>query len=371
MFRSPIVDEDNIFDAFDLQQGPPYNYHQAHCQQNNMDDSPNTDFTNCPTSYEDGQKVSYVKCMTWSLGHDGLNAGKWGIVEKSFVRVNDDAIKPWDSHGIYRDITIWQLMLGWPINFGWWNWNQPDVDTLVENIYVIHNQNWASSSGWPETESGQCVVGGVYGSGAVKKGYRLNNIFVETAASCAVGLQISKNAYSRHPTAEGCVGSMIDMNIENMYFDEEFYQTGGYNNFLSGEKNPNSACVGDLSGKIENMKISGLVAGRSLSKSDFVVDDSSVPGLTFEDALDPYQLSRSYIIHAGKNSYNGNGGIEIDDVGVKVFSSLQCIDRCNSDWSCDCVVYSSSDSVCWKRSQCDSSKFDEDSNHDVHMRQWT
>lgn len=23
-----------------------------------------------------------------------------------------------DSFGIYKDITIWQLMLGWPINFG-------------------------------------------------------------------------------------------------------------------------------------------------------------------------------------------------------------------------------------------------------------
>ena len=369
---SPIVDKNDPFDADELQlKDPPFKFRQAHCQDKNMDDSPNNDFTNCPTSYDDGQRVSYVKCMTWNLGHDGLNAGKWGIVEKSFIRANDDAIKPWDSHGIYRDITIWQLMLGWPINFGWWNWNSPDVSTTVENIYVIHNQNWASSAGWPETQSGQCVVGGVYGSGAVKEGYRLKNIFVETAASCAVGLQISKNAYSRHPTPDGCVGSMIDMHIENMYFDEDFYQTGGYNNYLSGENNPKSACKGALKGEISKMTISGLVAGKPLTKSDFIVDDSTVPNLAFGNAEDPYQSTRNYTLYPGKNVYNNNGGVEIDNDGVEVLSSLQCIDRCNSDWSCDCVVYSSLDSMCYKRAQCNPNNFDIDNSYDVYVRQWS
>ena len=56
------------------------------------------------------------------------------------------------------------------------------MDTTVEDIYVIHNHNWATSAGWPETPSGQCVIGGVYGSGAVKKGYKLRNIYVETVS---------------------------------------------------------------------------------------------------------------------------------------------------------------------------------------------
>eukprot|EP00588_Corethron_pennatum_P007292 CAMPEP_0194283966 /NCGR_PEP_ID=MMETSP0169-20130528/26543_1 /TAXON_ID=218684 /ORGANISM="Corethron pennatum, Strain L29A3" /LENGTH=793 /DNA_ID=CAMNT_0039029683 /DNA_START=19 /DNA_END=2400 /DNA_ORIENTATION=+ len=370
---SPLANREDPFDAFDLQlKDPPYKFQQAHCQQNNMDDSPNTDFTNCPTSHDDGQKVSYVKCMTWQLGHDGLNAGKWGSVTDSFVRTVDDALKPWDSHGIYRDITIWQLTLGWPINFGWWNWNQPDVDTVVENVHVIHNHNWVTSKGWPETKSGQCVVGGIYGSGAVKKNYRLKNIFVETAAGCAVGLQISSDAYSRHPTPEGCVGSMIDMKIENMYFDEEFYQTGGYDNYLSGENKPAAGCTGELSGKIENLRLSGDVAGRALAKADFVLNKKTVPGLTFgaTDA-DPRQPSLgNYQKYPRKNAWDGQGGAEIDQDGKKVRSVLQCLARCHADWSCDCVVFQPSTLLCYKRGKCAPASFDADGGFDVYVRKW-
>lgn len=80
--------------------------------------SANTNFDNCPTSHADGNAATFVKCMTWQMGQDGLNAGKYGTVDNSFVRVIDDSIKPWDSHGIYTNVTIWQQPLGWPINFG-------------------------------------------------------------------------------------------------------------------------------------------------------------------------------------------------------------------------------------------------------------
>ena len=371
---SPLADPNGVvpFDAFDLQlKDPPYAFRQAHCQENNMDDSPNTDFTNCPTSHANGQKVSYVKCMTWQLGQDGLNAGKWGTVEDSFVRTVDDAIKPWDSYGVYKRITIWQLTLGWPINFGWWNWNQPDVDTIIDSVYIIHNHNWVTSPNWPATQSGQCIIGGVYGSGAVKERYQLSNIFVETAASCAVGLQISKDAYSRHLTPEGCVGSLIDMKIDGIYFDEDFYQTGGYNNFLSGEIEPNAGCGGNLSGMIENMYISGIVAGRPLSRSDFIVDGSTVPNLTFGSVTDPnVQRRTNYVKYSNKNAYDGSGGIEIDLVGAVVSSFEQCLDRCQSDWSCECVVHRPSDSKCYKRSKCVVREFDGgDGTHDIYVRQ--
>ena len=284
---SPIADKNKSpFGADELQDqtkpSPNYKSRQAHCQLNNMDDTPNTNVDNCPTSHDDGQSVSFVKCMTWQMGQDGLNAGKYGAVDNSFVRVIDDAIKPWDSHGIYTNITIWQNGLGWPINFGWWNWVQPDISTVVEDVYVIHNHNWHTSGGWPETASGQCTIGGIYGSGAVKKGYKLKNIFVETAASCAIGLEISKSAYNRHPTEDGCVGSMVDMEIDGLFFDEEFMTGAGYGNYISGEENPYNKCTGDLAGAVKNLSIKSNVAGRALVKSDFTLPaPSTVPGLTF------------------------------------------------------------------------------------------
>lgn len=134
----------DVFEAGELQNGnPPYSSNRpAHCQENNMDDTPNLDFSNCPSSQDDGAKVSFVKAISWQMGQDGINVGRFGTVADSFVRVVDDAIKPWDSGARYERITIWQLGLGWPINLGWWGWTQNDVDTVVENIYLIHNQNW-------------------------------------------------------------------------------------------------------------------------------------------------------------------------------------------------------------------------------------
>ena len=84
-------------------------------------------------------------------------------------------------------------------------------------------------------------------------------------------------------TPDGCVGSIKDLHITNMFFDEEFYQTGGYTNFLSGETNPNPKCADDFSGAITNMVISGSVAGRPLVRTDFIVDSKTVPGLTFQN----------------------------------------------------------------------------------------
>jgi len=141
---APMADSGDPFEVSVLQTPtePPYKFRQANCQLENMDDSPNTDLTNCPTNQAQGAKVSFVKAISWQMGQDGLNAGKFATVTNSFIRVVDDALKPWDSGALYQNITIWQLPLGWPINLGWWGWTQPDEATVVEGVYVIHNQNW-------------------------------------------------------------------------------------------------------------------------------------------------------------------------------------------------------------------------------------
>ena len=375
---SPLADANTPFEAGELQgKDPPYAYHKAHCQALNMDGTPNNDqsFDNCPTSHADGDGnvVVNVKCMTWQMGQDGLNAGKFGTVRDSFVRVIDDALKPWDANGVYQNVVIWQLALGWPINLGWWNWGTgdgggggggdggSDENTVVNNIYLIHNHNWVSSQAWPETKSGQCVVGGVYGSGVVKAKYKISNVFVETACSCAVGLEISKSAYSRHLTPDGCVGSIQELDIDGMYVDESFYQYNGgdYGNFISGETSPNVGCGGAHLGHVENMSIAVEVAGETLKRSDFVeVDVNTVPNLVFKDPKsDPFPVP-SYVAHEGMNTggVGGTGGTEgmgvdnlIDLVGVEVASAAQCKARCHADWSCGHVEYENATRLCWKR----------------------
>ena len=79
-----------------------------------------------------------------------------------------------------------------------------------------------------------------------------------------MGLEISKSAYSRHPTAAGCVGSIADMQIDGLFFDEDFKTGSGYGNYISGEASPYSSCsTKQLAGEVRNLTISSSVAGES------------------------------------------------------------------------------------------------------------
>merc|ERR1712038_1310691 len=108
-----MASKNDPFDAGELiDHNPPFKFHQANCQDTNMDDSPNKDLTNCPANRQEGAKISYTKCMNWQLGQDGFNVGKFGHLDKSFVRVNDDALKPWSANERFTNVTIWQLTWG-------------------------------------------------------------------------------------------------------------------------------------------------------------------------------------------------------------------------------------------------------------------
>jgi len=234
--------------------------------------------------------------------------------------------------------------------------------------------NWVTSSDWPGNESGQCIVGGIYGSSATKSNTILRNIYVETAASCAIGLQIDKNAYSRHLTTEHqCVGSIQNIEIDGMFFDEEFYAGNNYGNYLGGESNPNKKCTGDLSGRIDGFKIKANVAGRALTKEDFVeIDGNTVSGVTFSK-LPPTDsiMQPAYTTYKKRNTYeNAGAAIEIDKDGVQVLNEEQCKNRCSQDLSCDCVTYDPAKQTCWKRHLCNSDQFDVDKNYNVYLRQW-
>ena len=365
---APMASADDPFSASELvSHNPPFKYHRANCQDTNMDDSPNKDFANCPTSQAEGAQVSFVKCMSWQSGQDGLNAGKFGQVSNSFVRVPDDSLKPWDSHAVYTNITIWQLTLGWPINLGWWEWDQADEGTVIDTVWVIHNHNWVTSGGWPATLAGQCVVGGIYGSGSVKRSYDIRNIYTETACSCAVALQVSKDALFRHPTPEGCVGSIVNMTITNFHADEEFFgYMGGYSNFLSGETSPSAGCTGELSGQVANLVVSGTVDGRDLTELDFgFIDRATVPGLVVKRTQPP---RAPYGFYAGSNCYDGHGGTDIDPDGAAAVSPAGCVSRCDADRACDCIVYYPKNTWCWKRAQCVPGQFQPAADYQVYMK---
>ena len=113
---------------------------------------------------------------------------------------------------------------------------------------------------------------------------------------------------------------------------------------------------------VKSISIAADVAGRPLSASDFKVQDETVSGLTFSPApADPHPLPQYKTF---SNTRLPPGGA-IDTDGVVVPSAEQCIKRCNSDWSCGCVVFTKSDFKCWKRRNCVPTTFINDVTKDV------
>merc|ERR1711934_254199 len=87
----------------------------------------------------------------------------------------------------------------------------------------------------------------------------------------------------------------------------------------------------------------------------------------------------TYSLHANKNSFNGYGGIDIDTDNTSPvgMTTTQCQQRCTDDPACDCVTYApngfnSAWGRCWKRKQCEPSKFNVGGGiFDVYMKRTT
>jgi hypothetical protein len=53
--------------------------------------------------------VRNVKLLGWNWLGDGVFAGRRAVVEDSFIKANDDSIKAYMSHSMFRRCTVWQL----------------------------------------------------------------------------------------------------------------------------------------------------------------------------------------------------------------------------------------------------------------------
>ncbi|HEY1549580.1 MAG TPA: hypothetical protein VGG28_17250 [Kofleriaceae bacterium] len=78
-----------------------------------------------------------VKEIAWWFNTDGIVGGNPSIIEDSFVKVNDDAIKLHWGDTIVRRNVLWQLENGGTFNLGW-NLEQDVHDFHVYDDDVIH-----------------------------------------------------------------------------------------------------------------------------------------------------------------------------------------------------------------------------------------
>ena len=89
-----------------------------------------------------------------------------------------------------------------------------------------------------------------------------------------------------------------------------------------------------------------------------------VSGISFEEvSADPHPVP-TYTEYAGKDA---SGSTEIGE-SVTVATAARCVERCHSDWSCDCVAFTTKNGKCSKRRGCDPAKFDGSKKADVYVR---
>jgi len=143
--------------------------------------------------------VRWVKAIAWGYSTDGLTGGSQSLFEASFLKVNDDSLKPFGVGTLATDIVLWQMENGCAV-MGSWNLNQDTGFVTARRLDVIrHERNYGAYN----PDALLCFLHG--GSGHLYN-YLFDDIRVDMAGWAAVQVFVSPNPWA-HP-AGGIPGSI-------------------------------------------------------------------------------------------------------------------------------------------------------------------
>ena len=194
--------------------------------------------------------------MGW-YASDGINAGQYGQVSFSFIRVNDDGVKPFYTGSDFSNLVIWQMHNGWAIMLAWLT--DADQDNIhVHDISIIHDDHYDCGSGcdfpvtppkwvsdmydpnpypWPYNINSQATIGADQGGSGMITNVRVEDITVETPVWRPFFLGVQKNFWGTSGT-----GYLKTWTFKNIYFSG----FGTPSIILGGPNNPDQ--VDDITG---------------------------------------------------------------------------------------------------------------------------
>jgi hypothetical protein len=150
--------------------------------------------------------VNWTKAIAWGYSTDGFSGGSQSLVESTFIKVNDDALKPFGTGTLVSDVVIWQMENGCAV-MGSWNLNQDTGFVTARRVDVIrHERNY----GIYNPDALLCFVHG--GSGRLSN-YLFDDIRVDMAGWAAVQVLVALNPWA-HP-AGGVPGSISTVIVRN------------------------------------------------------------------------------------------------------------------------------------------------------------
>mmetsp|Transcript_18554 Transcript_18554/g.27516 ORF Transcript_18554/g.27516 Transcript_18554/m.27516 type:complete len:270 (-) Transcript_18554:371-1180(-) len=169
--------------------------------------------------------------MGW-FASDGINAGQYGTVSYSFIRVNDDGVKPFYSGSEFKNLVIWQMKNGWAIMLAWTTEGEQD-GIYVHDISILHDDHSECTDpgfvgcdyavappdnpppNYIETSS-QATIGADQGGGGKITNVLVKDVTVETKAYRPFFLGVQENYWGDSGT-----GILDTWTFENIAFWED------------------------------------------------------------------------------------------------------------------------------------------------------
>ncbi len=204
--------------------------------------------------------VRNVKLLGWWFGTDGIGIGPRGLVEDSFLRCNDDALKLYHSGMVVRRCVIWQMENGAPFQLSW-NMNPDNAGFRVSDIDIIavdHNQD----------ANNRAIFNSIHGGRAHLSDYLFENIRIENARFRLLMLQVKKTKWAR-AKEWGRLSNIVLRNIS-----------------AEGPFSKGSVISSDHpAGRIDNVVFDNVrVAGKpvtNMTDLELIIDPATVSGLQF------------------------------------------------------------------------------------------
>ncbi len=152
--------------------------------------------------------VRHVKMLGWWFSTDGVATSTDALVEHCFFKVNDDALKLYDSRTIVRHCTIWQMENGAPFMLSW-NISSDNSAFHVHDIDILRCEHrWDNPN--------LALITAIHGSAGHMSDYLFENLRIENSDTRLLHLVTRPNRFAAwHPER----GRLSHITLRNVTLD--------------------------------------------------------------------------------------------------------------------------------------------------------
>lgn len=211
------------------------------------------------------KNANWVKCISWYGQTDGIHINKVGHIQNCFLKVNDDALKLYNSNILVENTVIWQLYTGAPFQLSWNLEGETRSNIVCRNIDIIHND-------WETEHINRAIWNSLHGGGADLKGYLFENIRIEGDTWRLMRLAIKRTRYGNAPK----LGSISQIQLKNITVEGNILHP----NILKGSNdNGTVSTITEIS--FENLSINDKPAKTAEQSGGWIIDEKTAKAPTF------------------------------------------------------------------------------------------